>query len=98
MKNVQEQGNPSTGPPKQMKRILWSRVYGAERIKLLLLECVREYPKPIGKGAIYDTGGLPGNRRATDFRNIQGGSAIPWNTVTITGCDCRVNRVVGEEG
>jgi len=35
---------------------------------------------------------------ATDFRNIQGGSAIPWNTVTITSCDRRVNRVEDEEG
>jgi len=43
-------------------------------IKLLLPECLREFPKPIGCGT------------------------IPRNTVTITRCDRRVNRVAGEEG
>jgi len=43
-------------------------------------------------------GGLPGNRPTTNFRNIQGGSAIPWKSVTITSCDRRVNRVAGGEG
>jgi len=42
-------------------------------------------------------GGLPGNWRASDFRNIQGDSAIPWNTVTNTSCDHGVSRVAGEE-
>ena len=49
-------------------------------------------------GQDEDTGGVPVNRRAPDFRNIQGDSAIPWNTVTDTSCDRRVSRVVGEEG
>jgi len=36
---------------------------------------------------------VPSNRRAADFRNIQGGRAIlPWNTVTTMGCDRRANR------
>jgi len=60
--------------------------------------CLGEFPEPNGLGARRDTGGLPGNRRAPDFRNIQGDSAIPWNTVTSTSCDRRVNRVAGEEG
>jgi len=63
-----------------------------------LPECLREFHEPIGLGARRDTGGLPGNGHATDFRIIQGGSAIPWNTVTITSCDRRVNRVAGHEG
>ena len=52
--------------------------------------CVRELPEPNGLGARRHTGGLPGNRRASAFRNIQGDSAIPWNTLTNTGCDRRV--------
>jgi len=35
-KDVQEQRNPSAGPPKQRKRILRPRADGAERIKLLM--------------------------------------------------------------
>jgi len=60
--------------------------------------CLGEFPEPNGLGARRETGGLPGNRRAPDFRNIQGDSAIPRNTVTSTSCDRRVNRVAGEEG
>ena len=41
---------------------------------------------------------MPSNRRASDFRNIQGDSAIPWNTVTNTSCARRVNQVAGGEG
>jgi len=42
--------------------------------------------------------GVPGIPRTTDFRNIPGGSAIRRNTVIITSCDRRVNRIAGEEG
>ena len=42
-------------------------------------------------------GRMRGIRSATDFRNIEEGSTIPRNTVTITSCDLGVNRVVGEE-
>jgi len=59
---------------------------------------LRELPEPNGLGARHDTGGLPGNWRASDFRNIQGDSAIPWNTVTNTSCDRSVSHVAGEEG
>ena len=41
---------------------------------------------------------MPSNRLAPDFRNIQGDSAIPWNTVTTTSCDRKVNRVADAEG
>jgi len=50
------------------------------------------------QGQDSDTRGVPGNRRVPDFRNIEGESAIPWNTVTSRSCDRRVNRVAGEEG
>jgi len=60
--------------------------------------CLRELPEPNGVGARHDTGGLPSNRRASDFRKIQGDSAIPWNTVIDTSCDRRVSGVAGEEG
>jgi len=66
--------------------------------KTTVASCLRNFPEPIGLGATCDMGGQPGNLRATDFRNIQGGSAIPWNTVTIMSCKCRVNRLEGEEG
>jgi len=41
---------------------------------------------------------MPGNRRASDFRNIQGDSAIRWNTVRNRTCYSRVSWVAGEEG
>jgi len=44
------------------------------------------------RGERVGDGLSPRIRRAADFRNIQGGSAISWNTVTTTGCDRRVNR------
>jgi len=68
------------------------------RIKLLLPEFLRQFPESMSLGARRDMGRLPGNWRGTDFRNIEGGSAIPRNTVTITSCDRRVSRVAGEEG
>ena len=58
----------------------------------------RNSPNISPEGQDIKRGGLPCNRRTTEFRNIQGGSAIPWNTRTITSCDSRVSCEAGQEG
>ena len=47
---TRERYKPFRGPPQQKKRTLRPTADGAARIKLLLQECLREYPKPIGLG------------------------------------------------
>jgi len=84
--------------PQNKRKDLTAQGRRSGKDKTTVACCLGEFPEPNGLGARWDTGRLPGNRRAPDFRNIQGDGAIPWNTVTSTSCDRRVNRVAGEEG
>ena len=69
------------------------------RNKTTVACCLREFSESNDLGArrVHGRRCLV-NRRASDFRNIQGDSAILWNTVTNPSCDCWVSRLADEEG
>jgi len=64
--------------PKTKGRIYTAQVPTKRRAKTTVAGCLNEMsPTKTVKGQGVDTGGVPGNRRASDFSMGQGGSAIP---------------------
>jgi len=68
---------PFGGPLSTKDKNLTAQGRRSGRIKLLLLECLREFPEPNGLEAKRDRGGVALYRRATECSPSPGASVIP---------------------